>query len=106
MTDRTLRTLLGAGLPRGLLAIIRKVIDDTHPRVHARIDAIFAAMTPSERFSAMSSMTEFVCNQSMAAIAATMPNAPRSEVVLRWSEIHYGSALTERVRRHLADRDE
>ena len=89
-----------------LRVIIREVIDDTHPRVHARIDAIFAAMTPSERFAAMSSMTEFVCNQSMAAIAATMPDAPRREVVLRWSEIHYGTDLTARVRRYLADRDE
>ncbi len=26
------------------------VIDDTHPTVRTRIDAIFAAMTPSERF--------------------------------------------------------
>ncbi|HEX6810883.1 MAG TPA: hypothetical protein VF384_04595 [Planctomycetota bacterium] len=74
--------------------------------MHARIDAIFAAMTPSERFAAMSSMTEFVCSQSMAAIAATMPNAPPIEVMLRWSEIHYGHALTARVRRFLADRDE
>ena len=82
------------------------MIDDTHPRVHARIDAIFAAMTPSERFAAMSSMTEFACSQSMSAIAATMPGAAPMEVMLRWSEIHYGSALTARVRRYLTDRDE
>ena len=80
------------------------MIDDTHPQVRRKIDAIFAAMTPSERFAAMASMTDFVCDQSMAAIAATMPNATRMEVALRWSEIHYGNELTARVRRFLADR--
>jgi len=34
-----------------LRAIVREVVDDTHPRVQAMIDAIFAAMTPSERFA-------------------------------------------------------
>ncbi|MEO6596487.1 MAG: hypothetical protein ABIP94_17180 [Planctomycetota bacterium] len=51
------------------------MIDDTHPRVRRKIDEIFAAMTPADRFAAMASMTEFVCDQSMAAIAATMPGA-------------------------------
>ena len=80
------------------------MIDDTHPQVRAKVDAIFAAMTPSDRFAAMAAMTNFVCNQSMAAIAATMPNATRMEVALRWSEIHYGHELTARVRRFLAAR--
>jgi hypothetical protein len=34
-----------------LRAIVREVVDDTHPRVQAMIDAIFAAMTPSERLA-------------------------------------------------------
>lgn len=78
---------------------------DTHPRVQARIDAMFAAMSPAERFAAAVSMTEFVCEQSLAAIAATMPGAPPREVQLRWSELHYGRELTARVRRFLADAD-
>lgn len=80
-----------------------RVVDDTHPQVQAQVDAIFAAMTPADRFAAMSSMTEFVCEQSQAAIAATMPGASQQEVHLRWSEIHYGPELTDRVRRFLAD---
>ena len=80
------------------------VIGDTHPRVQARIDAIVAAMTPAERLAAMASMTEFVIEQSKAAIAATMPGAPALEVDLRWSEIHYGRELTDRVRRWLSNR--
>jgi hypothetical protein len=53
----------------------------------------------------MSSMTEFVCSQSMAAIAATMPNAAPREFMLRRSDIHHGSELTARARRYLAARD-
>lgn len=75
--------------------------EDTHPRVRAKMNEIFVAMTPSDRFAAMSSMTEFVCVQSMNAIAATMPDAESREVALRWSELHYGAALTARVRAHL-----
>ena len=78
---------------------------DTRPRVQARIDAAFAAMTPAERFAAAASMTEFVCEQSLAAIAATMPDASARDVQLRWSELHYGRELTARVRRLLADAD-
>lgn len=78
--------------------------DDTHPKVRAKIEAIFAAMTVSERFAAMSSMTEFVIRNSMAAIRATMPGATEQEVTMRWSEIHYGKELTDRVRRFLAQR--
>lgn len=51
------------------------MVDDTHPKVQARIDAMFAAMQPGERSAAMSAMTEFVCEQSLAAIAATMHGA-------------------------------
>ena len=79
------------------------MVDDTHPKVQAQIDANFAAMTPADRFAAMSSMTEFVCDQSLAAIAAVMPGASQQEVHLRWSEIHYGPELTGRVRRLLAN---
>lgn len=84
--------------------IVAGVIGDTHPRVQARIDAIFASMTVEERFTAMASMTEFVIEQSKAAIAATMPGATPLEIDLRWSEIHYGRELTDRVRRWLAAR--
>lgn len=68
------------------------------------MDEIFAAMTPAERFAAMSSMTEFVCDQSMSAIAATMPGAAPMAVALRWSELHYGEELTARVRDFVAGR--
>ena len=76
-------------------------MNDTHPQVRARIDAIFAAMSTSERFAAMASMTEFIVVQSMAAVAATMPGASPQDVALRWSELHYGAELTGRVRRRL-----
>jgi hypothetical protein len=80
------------------------VIDDTHPAVQARIDAIWAAMSPADRFAAMAEMTDFVITQSRAAIEATMPGASELEVQLRWSEIHYGRELTDRVRRWLGQR--
>lgn len=51
------------------------MVDDTHPRVQAKVNEIFAAMAPGERFTAMAAMTDFVFDQSMAAIAATMPGA-------------------------------
>lgn len=42
--------------------------------------------------------------QSRAAIAATMPGASEMEVNHCWSKLHYGSELTDRVRRWLAER--
>jgi hypothetical protein len=88
------------------LGILRRVRSDTHPRVQAKIDEIFAAMTESDRFAAMAAMTEFVIEQSMNAIAETMPGASKHEVTMRWSELHYGVELTDRVRRFLAERHE
>lgn len=79
-------------------------MNGTHPEVQRRIDAIWAAMSPADHFAAMAEMTEFVIVQSRAAIAATMPGASEMEVNLRWSELHYGSELTDRVRRWLAER--
>jgi hypothetical protein len=49
-------------------------------------------------------MADLVCDQSMAGIAAMMPGASSHEVALRWSELHYGTELTERVRQWLAVR--
>jgi hypothetical protein len=88
----------------GAAGIVGRVLDDTHPRIRTRIDELVAAMTPAERFAAMASMTEFVIEQSKAAIAATMPGATPLEIDLRWSEIHYGRELTDRVRRWLSQR--
>jgi hypothetical protein len=78
------------------------VIDDTHPRLRAKIESIFAAMTPMQRFEAALEMTDFVFAQSMAAIERTAPAVSPLEIALRWSEIHYGRELTTLVRRHLA----
>jgi hypothetical protein len=61
-------------------------------------------MTPTERFAMAAEMTDFVCEQSLAAIAATMPDASPQEVRLRWCELHYGKPLTDRLRAHLATR--
>jgi hypothetical protein len=47
-------------------------------------------------------MTDFVCEQSLAAIAATMPDASPQDVRLRWCELHYGKPLTDRLRAYLA----
>ena len=79
-------------------------VDDTHPRTQAAMTRLLAAMSPAERFAMAVEMTDFVCEQSLAAVAATMPAATPLEVQLRWSEIHYGKALTDRVRRYLAAR--
>ena len=79
-------------------------LDDTHPRVRAVILEQIRAMSYAERFAMMSDMTDFVCDQSMAAIAATMPGASRDEVGLRFCEVHYGKELADRVRAFLAAR--
>lgn len=78
------------------------MLEDTHPRIRRKVNQLFAAMTPAERFAAAASMTDFVFDQSLAAIAETMPAASTLAVTLRWSEIHYGAELTGRVRRFLA----
>lgn len=79
-------------------------LDDTHPRVRAVMIERIRAMSYAERFAMMSEMTDFVCDQSMAAIAATMPGASRGEVGLRFCEVHYGKELADRVRAFLAAR--
>lgn len=66
--------------------------------------SMLAAMTPAQRFAMASEMTDFVIDQSLAAIAATMPGASSTEVHLRWCELHYGRELTERLRAYLAGR--
>lgn len=43
-------------------------IDDTHPRVRAVMGERIRAMTYAERFAMLSEITDFVCDQSMAAI--------------------------------------
>lgn len=80
-------------------------LDDTHPRVRAVMIERIRAMTHAERFAMAAEMTDFVCDQSMAAIAATMPGATKEEVGLRWCEVHYGKELTDRVRAFLAARN-
>lgn len=79
------------------------MLEDTHPDVQRRIDAIWAEMLPADRFATMAEMTEFVIAQSRAAIAVSMPGAPERDIDLRWSELHYGQELTDRVRRFLAE---
>lgn len=79
-------------------------LDDTHPRVRAVILERIRATSYAERFAMMSDMTDFVCDQSMAAIAATMPGASRDEVGLRFCEVHYGKEVADRVRAFLAAR--
>lgn len=68
------------------------------------MDEMLAAMTPAQRFAMAAEMTDFVCDQSLAAIAAVMPGASRTEVQLRWCEVHYGQELTDRLRAHLTKR--
>ena len=79
-------------------------LDDTDPRTLAVMTRMLAAMTPAQRFAMMAEMTDFVCEQAMAAIAATMPGASATEVGLRWCEVHYGVELAGRLRTHLAGR--
>lgn len=61
-------------------------------------------MTPAQRFAMAAEMTDFVCDQSLAAIARVMPGATQLEVQLRWCELHYGKPLTDRLREDLARR--
>lgn len=79
-------------------------MNDTHPQVRAVMTRMLAAMTPAQRFAMAAELSDFVIDQSLVAIAATMPGASRDEVQMRWSEIHYGRELTDRVRAFLAER--
>ena len=79
-------------------------LDDTSPKTLAVMTERLAAMTPAQRVAMCLEMTDFVIDQSRAAIAATMPGATPLEVQLRWSELNYGKALTDKVRRFLAER--
>lgn len=95
----------GAGRGTRCCTILRRVaLDDTHPRVQAVITRMFRDMTPAQRFAMAAEMTDFVCEQSLAAIAATMPGATHDEVHLRWCEVHYGKELTDRLRAFLVAR--
>ncbi|MEQ1632481.1 MAG: hypothetical protein ABL997_08920 [Planctomycetota bacterium] len=79
-------------------------LDDTHPRIQAVVDELASKLTMAQRFWLASELTDFVCDQSMAAIAEVMPGASATEVGLRWCEVHYGNELAARLRRHLAER--
>lgn len=79
-------------------------LDDTHPKARAVMTRMLAAMTPEQRFAMAAEMTDFVIDQSLAAIAATMPDASPADVHLRWCELHYGRELTDRLRAYLARR--
>jgi hypothetical protein len=79
-------------------------VDDTSPKTLAVMTERLAAMTPAQRVAMCLEMTDFVIDRSRAAIAATMPGATPLEVQLRWSELNYGTELTDRVRRYLAAR--
>lgn len=65
---------------------------------------MLADMTPAQRFAMASEMTDFVCEQSLAAIGKTMPGATRQAIHLRWCELHYAKDLTDRLRTFLATR--
>ncbi len=65
---------------------------------------MLAAMAPAQRFAMAAEMTDFVCEQSLAAIAAVMPGATPEDVQLRWCEVHYGKDLTDRLRAYLRTR--
>jgi hypothetical protein len=79
------------------------VLDDTHPAIRRAQDALLRTMTPAQRFAMLEDLTDATIRWSRDALRAQMPEAPESQVILRWIELVYGKEMAARVA-PLADR--
>jgi len=65
---------------------------------------LMRAAGPARRASLALGLTSSLVQMSRAAIARRHPELDEMGVKLKWAEHHYGKALTDRVRAHLAAR--
>lgn len=72
-------------------------MDDTHPSIRRAQVALLRQMTPGQRVAIAEELTAVTVRLSRDAIRAQMPDAPESQVLLRWIELVYGKDLAVRV---------
>jgi hypothetical protein len=77
---------------------------DTHPAAeHAQLELLRTA-TVAQRFARARSLTRSTIELARRAIKRVRPDADETETMLLFAEFHYGSEISDRVRRFLADR--
>jgi len=77
---------------------------DTRPEAGEVQRALLRAAGPSRRAATALSLSRTVCALARRAILAAHPGISDDELIERFVEAHYGSALAARVRTDLARR--
>ncbi len=65
---------------------------------------LMRAAGPARRSGMALRLSSSVIRMSRRAVAKRHPELDEQGVLLRWAELHYGKALTDRVRSYLAAR--
>lgn len=78
--------------------------NDTHPAMARKQLELMRAAGPARRASLALGLTSSLVAASRRNIARLHPELDELGVKLKWAEHHYGKALTDRVRAHLATR--
>lgn len=71
--------------------------NDTDPTVQRLQTERLRSMTMEQRHAITEDLTAITVQLSREAIAASMPGASKSDVMLRWIELVYGKELADRV---------
>lgn len=79
---------------------------DTHPDVLRRQVELLRAAGFERRLELCLQLSQTAAELSLQALRDRMPGATEQEVRLRQAELNYGTELIDRVRRHLAARDQ
>lgn len=80
-------------------------LTDTHPDIARRQIELIRRLMPEQRSGIAAKMTADAILLSRAGIARAHLEFSELEVKLYWAEIHYGKALTDKVRAYLRARD-
>jgi hypothetical protein len=79
-------------------------LTDTDPET-ARVQLeLLRKATPGRRVALALSLSRSVMELSRAGIASRMPGASDEELAIRFVALHYGEALAQELRAHLATR--
>ena len=71
--------------------------NDTDPTVQRLQTECLRRMTMAQRHAITEDLTAITVQLSREAVAANMPGASKSDVMLRWIELVYGKELALRV---------
>lgn len=83
---------------------MRPSITDTHPEAERVQVELLRRASPSRRLRLALSLSRSVMSLSRRGLARRLPGAEAEEIGLRFVALHYGPALADAVRRHLAAR--